>query len=99
MSMRSSKMRNRQRGVTTMEMVIICVLVSAVTLVAIIALGRAIFRDTDVMEKAVVGDAGTATEAVSCPKKGYKVQATDDIDQAQKFAKEMSKVKSSTTKQ
>lgn len=98
MSMMSLKMRNRQCGVTTMEMVIICVLVSAVALVAIIALGRAIFRDTDVMGKAVMGDTGRATRAVSCPNQGYKVQAADDIDQAQKFAEEMAKVKSSATK-
>ncbi len=80
----------RERGAVSMEMVIICVLIAAVCLVGVIALGRAMFRDTDVINKAVRGEGEPAANAISCPDEGYRKQAKDDIDQADKFSKEMS---------
>lgn len=89
--------RNRahehERGAVTMEMVIICVLIAAACLVGVIAVGRAMFRDTDVMNKAVRGEGGPAANAISCPKEGYRVQAEDDIKEADKFSKDISGLK------
>ena len=90
--MNSDNKKNRvhafERGAVSMEMIIICVLIAAVCLVGVIALGRAMFRDTDVINKAVRGD--DPAKAISCPDEGYRKQAEDDIGEADKFSKQMS---------
>lgn len=80
----------RKRGAATMEMVVICVLIAAACLVGVIVFGRAIFRNTDVMNKGVSGQGEQAGKAMSCPKEGYRKQAEDDIKEAVKYNKEFS---------
>ena len=95
MSMRPVKIRNRQRGAVAMETVVISVLIAAAVLVAVVAIGRLLVRQTDVMGKGVTGKGKLAAKAVSCPENGYQKQAEDDFNQAKKFADEFSDAKSS----
>lgn len=83
----------RERGATTMEMVIICVLIAAACLVGVAVFGRALFRNTDVMNKGVMGQGERAATAISCPAEGYGKQAEDDMKEAVKYNKEFSDAK------
>ena len=88
-----NRAHERERGAVTMEMVIICVLIAAACLVGVIVIGRAIFRNTDLMDKAVTGQGERAANAISCPNEGYRRQAEDDIKEAEKFPREFSDTK------
>lgn len=80
-------------GSVTMEMVIICVLIAAACLLAIIAFGRTIRRNADVMDKGLTGRGNRAGEVQSCPNEGYRKMADEDIKEAVKFAGEFSDTK------
>lgn len=82
-----------RRGAVMMETVIVCVLIAAACMVAVVVFGRAIFRNTDVMNKGVTGRGEAAATALSCPQEGYRKQAEDDIKEAVKFAGEFSDTK------
>lgn len=82
-----------RRGAVMMETVIVCVLIAAACMVAVVVFGRAIFRNTDVMNKGVTGRGDAAATALSCPKEGYRKQAEDNIKEAVKFAGEFSDTK------
>ena len=93
MAIDGANAQKRKRGAASMEMVIVCVLIATVCLVAVAVLGRAIFRNTDVMNKGVTGQGNRAATAVSCPKEGYRKQAEDDIKESDKFVREFSDIK------
>jgi len=85
--------RARKRGATTMEVVVVCVLIAAACLVGVAVFGRALFRNTDVMDKAVNGQGNRAGTALQCPKEGYRKQANDDMQEAVKYNREFSDAK------
>ena len=84
--------RGFKRGVATMEMVIVVLLVAVACVVAVVCVNRALVRDADVMQLGLTGQAGTAAKALSCPQKGYRKQVADDVKEQLKFAKDMSKL-------
>ena len=83
----------RERGAASMEMVVICVLIAVACLVGVVVFGRAIFRNTDVMNKGVSGQGEGAGTALSCPKEGYRKQANDDVSEDVKYNREFSDAK------
>ena len=83
----------RKRGAVSMEMVVICVLIAAACLVGVVVFGRALFRNTDVMDKGVTGQGSRAATALSCSDEGYRKQASDDIKEAVNYNKEFSDAK------
>ena len=82
-----------RRGAVTMEMAIICVLVAAACVIAVIAFSRTIRRNADVMDKGLTGRGNRAGEVQSCPNEGYRKMADEDIKEAVKFAGEFSDTK------
>lgn len=83
----------RKRGAASAEMIIVCVLIAAACLVGVAVFGRALFRNTDVMDKAVNGQGNRAGTALQCPKEGYRKQANDDMQEAVKYNREFSDAK------
>lgn len=99
MSLRCLEMRKQQRGAVAMETVILSVLIAAAVVVGIIVVGRTIVRSTDLATKSAAGKAELAGTAAGCPQKGYRKQAEDDVEQANKFPEELSDVKSKSGNQ
>ncbi len=82
-----------RRGSISMELVVVCVLIAAACLIGVAVMGRAIFRNTDVMNKGSTGQGELGATALSCPKEGYRKQADDDIKESIKFNSEFSDTK------
>lgn len=78
-----------RHGSVMMEMVVICVLIAAACVIAMIVFGRAIVRNTDLMDKGVVGRGNRAGEV----SEQYRKDAADDIKEAVKFNGEFSDTK------
>lgn len=79
-----------KRGATTMEYVLIALLVAVACLVAVVCVNRAFVRDADVVQLSVSGQPGVAAKAIGCPNEGYRVQVADDVKESVKFAKDIS---------
>ena len=79
-----------RRGAVTMEMAIICVLVAAACVIAVIAFSRTIRRNADVMDKGLTGRGNRAGEVQGGE---YRKMAEDDMKEAVKFTGEFSDTK------
>lgn len=89
----SSSRWGSRRGGVSMELVIICVLIAVAALVAVIVFGQTYLTNLDVAVRAANGNGVNAGEALSCPKEGYRKQASDNMEEAVKFAREFSDAK------
>ena len=72
-----------------MEMVIICVLIAAACVIAVVVFGRTVVRNTDLMDKGLVGRGNRAGEA----SEQYGKDVADDMKEAVKFTGEFSDTK------
>lgn len=82
-------MSKSRRGAVMMETVIVCVLIAAACLIAVVVLGRSIARGTGIMDRAV---SGQGVEAGEWSDKA-KQRASEETQEAVKFAGEFSDTK------
>lgn len=80
--------RRGRMGAATMEYVIIAILIAAACLVGVIVFNRAIIRNGDVANKALVGRGTRAGEAADV----YRKDTEEDLKEAAKFPGEFSDV-------
>jgi len=73
-------------GVTTMEMAILCVMVAAAVVLAVIVFGHTVWRGFDTIKGATAGYGAESGEAA----KEYSEQSKSDADHAEKFPENFS---------
>lgn len=73
--------RKMKRGAVTMEMAILCIMVAAAVIIAVIVFGHAVWRGLDTAKGATAGYGGESGEAF----KEYSEQTRADAEQAEKF--------------
>ena len=73
--------RKLKRGAVTMETAILCVMVAAAVIIAVVVFGHAVWRGLDTAKGATAGYGGESGEAF----KEYSEQTRADAEQAEKF--------------
>lgn len=77
-----------RKGLALMETVVLCVMIAAAVVVAVIVFGHTVWRGTDIMKGATAGyglESGKAAQE-------YSGQTKSDTDSAAKFPKQFSDV-------
>ena len=78
--------RKLKRGAVTMETAILCVMVAAAVIIAVVVFGHAVWRGLDTAKGATAGYGGESGEAF----KEYSEQTRADAEQAEKFPRQFS---------
>jgi len=78
-----------RKGLALMEMTVLCVMIAAAVVIAVIVFGQTIWRGLDVMKGATAGYGCESGDAA----KEYAEQAASDAAKADKFPEEFSDVR------
>jgi len=81
-------MTHCRKGLALMETTVLCVLIAAAVVVAVIVFGQTVWRGMDIMKGATAGYGAESGVAA----KEYSEQASSDAEKANKFPEEFSDV-------